>query len=174
MLPVDEVLLRDPLRLEAVDKAHQLMASLPVLLDEVAATAARCLVAPMAVVSLVGEEEEFLAGVYDVSGGLVGHRHRSTTHWAGQYVVSADRPVRSPDIFAEEDSTLRCHPLLPRRAVRALLSVPLTGDGGRTVGCLTVADVKTRQWSDEQGAQLGAVASLLHPHVLATARPATS
>ncbi|MEU4242521.1 ATP-binding protein [Actinoplanes sp. NPDC026619] len=167
MLTVDEALLRDPLRLAAVERMRPVMNAVPVLVDAVAATAARLLTAPMALVSLVAEGKEYISGAYDPADSFSGQLERAV----GRYVVGVDRCATSADVLNEPDQQLRQHLLAERYGVRAFLGVPLLDSDKHQVGCLTVLDVKTRQWSDEETSLLAELVTLLHPAVLAAVTP---
>ncbi|HEY0001927.1 MAG TPA: GAF domain-containing protein, partial [Actinoplanes sp.] len=160
---VDQALLRDPVRLEAVTRARTIMPSLPMPLDAIARLAARLLDAPMGVVTLVGGDEEYFAGVHDLPLALVGEGRAPIAYSVCQYMVSTDHPVCSGDMSADDDPRLREHPLAVQYGIRAFLGVPLRDGDDHPVGSLTVLDTAVREWSDEQMTMLVQLAELLHP-----------
>ncbi|MEV4279652.1 sensor histidine kinase [Actinoplanes xinjiangensis] len=163
MVTVDETLLHDPVRLEAVRRARSTLPALPMPLDAIARFAARLLDAPMGVVTLVGCDEEYFAGVHELPASLAGHGRAPIAYSVCQYMVSVDHPVWSGDMSTDDDPLLRHHPLTVEYGVRAFLGVPLRDGDDRLVGSLTVLDTVARQWSDEQMTLLVWLAELLHP-----------
>ncbi|GIF16649.1 ATP-binding protein [Actinoplanes teichomyceticus] len=170
MIVVDDALLRDPVRLAAVDTARRALALLPVALNAVAALAARLTEAPMGMVTLIGDEEEYFVGVHHPPPALNEQGHAPMAYSVCKYVVSAGRPVDSGDMFREPG--LREHLLATQYGVRAFLGVPLRDGAGQPVGSLTVLDTEARQWSDEQAALLAEIAGLLRPGALPGPVPA--
>ncbi|AGZ39496.1 ATP-binding protein [Actinoplanes friuliensis] len=160
MLTVDEALLRDPSRLAAVADLRPALAALPVLLDSVAAVAARSLAAPIALVSLVGESQEYLYGTYDPAGALAGRETIPLATSMGKYVLGANGCVRSTGVSPAA-----------RFGVSAFAGVPLKDHGNRPVGCLAVLDTENRRWSAGQTSLLSELARILSPEVLASIAP---
>lgn len=167
MVVVDEALLRDPVRLAAVDDARRVMSLMPAAINATVALVARLTEAPMGVVSLLGDEQEYFVGVHALPAALTERAHASMADSVGKYMVSADGPVQSADMLQEAEPELREHLLAARCGVRAFLGVPLRDGAGRPVGSLTVLDTEVRQWSGEQVALLVEVAGLLQPSLLA-------
>lgn len=163
MVAVDDVVLRDPARVAAVDRARGALSGVQAPLNAVAGLVARLFDAPMAVVTLVGDQQEYFVGVHALPAALVEPGHAPLAYSVCKYMVSADRPVRCDDMRGNEDPQLREHPLATRYGVRAFLGVPLRDREDRPVGSLTVLDPAVRQWSDRQVTELVEVAELLQP-----------
>ena len=77
MVGLDEAVLRDPVRLEAVDRARHALPAHVTRLDDVAALAARLVNAPMATVTLVGDQEEYLLGACGLPENLTAAQYLS-------------------------------------------------------------------------------------------------
>ncbi|MGX6603538.1 ATP-binding protein [Micromonosporaceae bacterium Da 78-11] len=160
MVTLDEAVLADPARLGAVRRLRRVMPALPLPLDAIARLAARLTGTPMAAITLVAQDEEYLAGVYGLPEPLSAGRSLPLKYSVCKYVVSADHMVRSDDMLGGADPQLAGHLLVTDFGLRSFLGVPIR-DGGRPVGSLTVLDTGPRHWTDEQAAALLAVADLL-------------
>ena len=173
MLAVEEAVLRDPVRLAAVDNARRAMSLLPVVMDAVAALAARLTETSMAMLSLLDDEQEHLVGAHAVPTVLTQSGHAPMAYSIGKYAISVDSPVGCEDVVAQPQ--LRDHPLATRHGVRALLGVPLRDGAGQPVGALTVLDTVSRRWSEQHVTVLAQIAGLLQAGVPAGAMaPAAS
>ena len=136
--------LRDPARLAALRSAELLDAAPEERFDQLARVAARLLGAPVGLVSLVGDDRQFLKSCF----GAVPEPHRSrretpVSHSFCQHVVALK------DLLFVEDA--RAHPLFTDSpAVRELglvayIGVPLATPGGQVLGTLCVLDTKPRR-----------------------------
>lgn len=163
MSGVNETVLADPVRLEAVERSRRTLPALPIPLDGIAALAARLLGTPMAAVALVGRDEEFFAGAEGLPGSLVEPRRQSLDYSVCKYVVNADHVFGSQDLLAADEADLRTHLLLRDFGVRAFLGVPIRDEHDRPVGSLTVMDVAPRQWTTQDSATLLEIERLLRP-----------
>ncbi|MEU4560729.1 GAF domain-containing protein [Actinoplanes sp. NPDC023936] len=163
MVTENDAVLRDPVRLAAVEQARLLLPVSPMPTDGVARLAARLLNTPMAAVTLVSAEEEHFAGVHDMPLSLAGTGQASLSYSVCKYIVSADQPVHAGDMITGSAPELRGHPLVTEYGVRAFAGVPVRDAEGRPVGSLTVFDVVPRQWTDDQVDTLTEIASLVRP-----------
>ncbi|MFC7533721.1 ATP-binding protein [Actinoplanes sp. GCM10030250] len=161
MVMLDEEVLSNPVRLRAVDHALRTMPGHVARLDDVAALAARLADAPMAAVTLVGDEEEFFLGSHAMPERLVAPRRAPLAYSVCKYVVCADRMVRSGDMGADPDEALCEHLLATEFGIRAFLGVPVRDRDDRPLGSLSVFDRHTRGWTDEQAATLLTIAETL-------------
>jgi signal transduction histidine kinase/PAS domain-containing protein len=162
MVTLEEAVLADPARLSAVEWVRRVMPSLPLPLDAIARLAARLVGAPMAAVSLVGRDEEHLAGAYGLPGRLCSGLVLPMDYSVCKYVVSADHPVRGDDMLDGTDPHLVEHPLATDHGVRAFLGVPVRDGDDRPVGSLVVLDTEPRTWTDDEAGILLEIAELLH------------
>lgn len=172
MATVDPAVISAPRRLAAVDRARQVLPSLPMPLDRIARYAARCVDAPMCAVTFVGQLEHHFAGAHGVCPTLVARRCLPLSHSVCKYVVSADHPVCSDDMLADDDLRMREHPLAVEYGIRAFLGVPLRDTDDQPIGALTVLDTAPRAWSPAQVSALVEIAELLGPVPVEPAAPA--
>lgn len=161
VVAVNDEVLRSPARLRAVIGARRVLPALPVPLDAVARMAARLTGASMAVVSLVGADDEEFLGTYGLPESLAVARRRSGEHFVCAYVVSADAMVAVADMSADTD--LARHPLVSGWGVRSFAGVPLRDEQHRPVGAVTVLDSASRCWSASQLRAVEEIAGLLGP-----------
>ncbi|MEV6597188.1 ATP-binding protein [Actinoplanes sp. NPDC051346] len=134
--------------------------------NEIARLAARLTGAQMAVVTLVGSDEEFFAGTFALPEKLGGQGKRLPLEYSlCKYVVSADHLIGVEDMLATEDPELCEHLLTTEYGVRAFLSVPVRDAEDRPLGSLTVLDTEVREWTDEHSAALLEIENLLRPPV---------
>ncbi|BBH68942.1 hypothetical protein ACTI_56270 [Actinoplanes sp. OR16] len=161
MVMLDEAVLGNPVRLEAVEQA---MRTLPGRIghpDDVATLAARMLSAPMAAVTLVGDDEEHILGMHGVPEPFRSSRRVPMSHSVCKYAVSADSVVLSADMTAERDPGLSEHPLVREYGVRTFLTVPIRNGDDRPIGSLTVLDGRPRHWSGADADTLVTIADTL-------------
>ncbi|GIF17182.1 GAF domain-containing protein [Actinoplanes teichomyceticus] len=170
----DEAVLGDARRLAAVDRARRALPASAMPLDAIAGLAARLLRAPMAVVTFVGQQDEYFAGMHGLPARLADGGQAPLTYSVCKYVVSADAPVCSPDMAADEDPRLREHPLHTEYGVRAFLGVPLRDADDQPVGSLSVLDPAARQWNDADLTTLAEIAHLLDRRPGTTEQPAAT
>ncbi|GAA3389195.1 PAS domain-containing protein [Cryptosporangium minutisporangium] len=163
MLTLDPAALADPLRLAAVARARLVLPTLPIPLTKMSRHAARLLDAPMGLITLVGQDFEYFAGSYGAPRSLVAGDEASVAYSLCKYVVSADGPVLSADLDAEDDARLRHHPLAVEYGVRAFLGAPLRDTDDRPVGSVTVLDTRPRPWTGSQIAAVVEIAELVGP-----------
>ncbi|GAA0492461.1 hypothetical protein Ade02nite_69120 [Paractinoplanes deccanensis] len=156
---LDETVLDDPARLAAVDRARRALPAQPLPLDAMARLAARLLKAPMATVTLVGDEEEFHVGTYGLPPSLSARGRAPIAVSVGKHAVIHDSPVLRGDLPHE----LREHPLVTEHGVHAFLGVPMRDETDRLLGSVTVLDTAPRRWTDDDVAALLEVAGVLRP-----------
>ncbi|SHN14277.1 PAS domain-containing protein [Cryptosporangium aurantiacum] len=161
MVVEDSGVLADPARLAAVDRALRVMAALPVPLAGIAQVAARLSDAPMGVITLVGVEQEHLAGSYGTPAALVADGCIPEAYSVCKYVVSGDAPVACENMRTDPEKQLREHPLTREYGIRAFLGIPLRDATGRPVGSLTVLDTRARPWTDAHRSALTELAVLV-------------
>ncbi len=150
--------LRDPVRLAALRGAELLDAAPEERFDQLARVAAKPLDAPIALVSLIGDDRQFFKGCF----GSVPEPHRSRretplSHSFCQHVVALK------DLLFIEDA--RAHPLFQDSpAVRELglvayIGVPLATPEGHVLGTLCVLDTEPRRWGPDQVEAMRALAA---------------
>ena len=168
MVVEDAGVLADPARLAAVDRLRRVLPTLPMPLEGIARLAARLLDTPMGLITLVGDASEYFAGSFGAPESLIAGGQASVAYSVCKYMVSADAPVSSDDVYLDEDRRIREHPLVTEHGVRAFLGVPLRDVDDRPVGSLSVMDTRPRTWTDTQ------LSTLLKMTDLITDAPATA
>jgi signal transduction histidine kinase len=141
-------LLADPARLDALRATGLLDAPASPAFDRLSRLAAHALDAPTAFVSLVGAEEQVVAG----SAGLDGDAPRVTPNRQSycQHVVARSAPLVIQD--ARLDPLVKDSPWAAR--LPAYLGVPLRAPGGAVLGSFCVVDRHPRKWTEAQLALL--------------------
>ncbi|WP_229069076.1 ATP-binding protein [Actinoplanes sp. DH11] len=160
---LDDSVIGDTERLAAVHRARRVLPALPIPLDAMAGLAAKLLHAPMAAVTLVGDEEEHFVGVHRLPESLTAQGRAPLAYSVCKYIVSQDHPVFVGDMLTDDTGQLRDHPLATEYGVRAFLGVPVRDSRDRPVGSLTVLGTETRQWTDDDVAALVEIAEVLRP-----------
>jgi PAS domain S-box-containing protein len=163
MLGVDTAVLADPARLAAVERARRALPAMPLPPAAAARLSARLLGAPMALVALVGRDEEFRMGTYGTPEPMSAPHRVPLAYSVGTFVVSAGHAIDVPDLLAGDDPPLRHHLLATEYGVRAFLGVPVRDAEDRPVGALTVLDLAPRRWCAENTATLLEIEQLLRP-----------
>jgi GAF domain-containing protein len=147
---------RDPRRLKAVRESGLLDSPREASFDRLTRVAARGLNAPIALVSIVDEDRQFLKSCVGVAEPWASRREMPLSHSYCQHAVASSEPLVVPDA--------REHPLLHESAaIRdlgaiAYAGVPLVGSGGQALGTLCVIDHGRREWSADEVALLGEIA----------------
>jgi diguanylate cyclase (GGDEF)-like protein/PAS domain S-box-containing protein len=136
----------DPARLEALRATGLLDAPRDESFDRLARLAATLLDAPLAVVSLVDADREFLLAQTGVREPFATRREWPLTHSLGRFAVANGAPLVVADLRA--DAVLRDSPAIAELGVVAYAAVPLASESGRAIGTLAVADRTARTWSD--------------------------
>lgn len=132
--------------------------------DELAMLAARVVSAPVALVSLVGEDEQHFIGATGVPGGV-----RRAPLGLCQFVVAADAPLVIPNVPSHPDAELRANPAIDQFGIVAYCGIPLHLDGA-VVGALYALDRTARAWSERDVEVLLGLASLAQRELHAIAQ----
>jgi PAS domain S-box-containing protein len=148
-------------RLRAVARARRALPGRPLSLDTVAWMAAQLLDTPMAVVALVGADQDEFLGMFGLPEPFATVRRASTRHSLCAYVVSADDIVTAGDLLADDE--LRSHPAVTLWGVSAFAGAPLRDTAGRVVGAVAVFDTRARAWPPAHLATLAKMTAMLGP-----------
>jgi diguanylate cyclase (GGDEF)-like protein/PAS domain S-box-containing protein len=138
----------DPVRIQALRATGLLDGPVDDSVEGIARLAARLLEAPVAFVSLVDVDREFLVAQVGVQQPHAAQRGWPLTHSLARYAVANNAPLVVPD--ARADEVLRDCLAIPELGIVAYAGVPLTTASGRAIGALSVADRRSRGWSEEQ------------------------
>jgi GAF domain-containing protein len=110
--------------------------------DRISALAARCLAAPVGLVSLVGEDCQVFVGV----AGLTTTRCTPLSHTFCPHVVTTAAPLVIADV--SQHPLVAENPASPELSVGAYLGFPLATQEGLVLGAFCVMDYQPRQWSE--------------------------
>lgn len=138
----------DPARIQALRATGLLDGPVDESFDRLVRLAARLLDAPIALISFVDVEFEFLAGQVGVQQPWAARRGWPLTHSLARYAVANGAPLVVSD--ARTDAILRESLAVTALGHIACAAVPLTTASGQAIGALSVADRRPRDWSEEQ------------------------
>ncbi len=138
----------DPARLRELRATGLLDAPPGESFDALARLAARLLDAPVALISLVDAEREFLAAQVGVPEPFASRREWPLSHSLGRFAVANKAPLVVSD--ARTDDVLRDNPAISELGFFAYAAVPLKAASGHAIGAIAVADRRSRAWTEEQ------------------------
>src|SRR4051794_21920617 len=163
----------DPDRIQALQATGLLDAPADESFDRLARLAAKLLDAPIALISLIDSGREFLTAQVGLPQAYAGSREWPLTHSLSRYAVANAAPLVVSD--ARTDVVLRDSRAITELGVVAYAAVPLMTAAGRAIGTLSVADRRSRAWSEEQLETLHELGRVVRREVLwATERAARS
>ena len=145
---------QDPERLSALRATGLLDSDPDPSFDRHVRLAAEVLNAPVALVSLIDEDRQFLKsciGVEDES------RETPLSHSFCQHAVAQREPLIVED--AREHPVLKTNPAIEEMGSVAYAGVPLIDADGHALGTLCVLDSRPRQWTKHQVELLGDLAA---------------
>jgi len=134
---------QDPERLAALRKTGLLDSAPDPSFDRHVRLAAEVLNAPIALVSLIDEDRQFLKSAIGVE-----ERETPLSHSFCQHSVAQREPLIVDD--AREHPLLKHNPAVEEMGTVAYAGVPLIDAGGHALGTLCVIDSRPRQWSKNQ------------------------
>ncbi|HTN22786.1 MAG TPA: diguanylate cyclase [Solirubrobacteraceae bacterium] len=138
----------DPARIQALRATGLLDGPADESLDGLARLAARLLEAPVALISLIDVDREFLAAQVGVPEPWAKRRGWPLTHSLARFAVANNAPLVVAD--ARTDAVLYDSSAIGELGIVAYAAVPLTTASGRAIGALSVADRRARVWTEEQ------------------------
>lgn len=148
----------DPRRLKAL-RATGLLGSPPSeSFDRVTDLVRRVLAVPVALVSLVDADRQFLKSQIGLPEPWASKRETPLTHSFCQYAVQTRQPLIVND--AREHPVLKDNLAIPDLGVVAYAGVPLITDEGYALGSLCAIDSQPRFWTHEQIEMLTDLAQL--------------
>ncbi len=147
---------RDPRRLEAVRESGLLDSPREASFDRLTRVAATALNAPIALVSIVDEDRQFLKSCVGVAEPWASRREMPLSHSYCQHAVASLEPLVVPD--AREHPLLRGSAAIRDLGAIAYAGVPLLGSDGQALGTLCVIDHGRREWNADEVALLGEIA----------------
>jgi predicted PurR-regulated permease PerM len=111
-------------------------------LDELAHKVAEAFEAPIALVSLIGEQYQSWKGAFGLSGDLDETRQASRDEAVCSYVVASGVPLVVEDI--SRDPRFAGNPLMRTHGIRFYAGAPLRDASGHVIGTLCVMDLRPR------------------------------
>jgi GAF domain-containing protein len=164
---------RDPGRLAAVRATGLLDAPSDPALDRLAGLTARVLDAPVAMVTIVDEERQFLASAIGLAEPLATERETPLSYSICQHTVSAREALVLSD--ARQHPVLRDNLAVTELGIVAYAGVPLVTRQGHALGALCAMDRRPRAWTRDQISLLADLgASVISEIELAAARRAVA
>jgi GAF domain-containing protein len=160
---------QDPARLAALRSTRLLDSAPDPRFDRHARLAAEVLNAPVALVSLVDEDRQFLKSCIGVGEPAASERETPLSHSFCQHAVAQREPLVVAD--AREHPVLKTNPAIAELGTIAYAGVPLIDADGHALGTLCVIDKRPRQWSSHQVELLSDLAASV-VNEIALARPA--
>lgn len=116
--------------------------------DDLAAWVTEALDVPVALVSLVREDEQVFPGMTGLPEPWAAKRATPLSHSFCQHVVITAAPLVVTD--AREDPLVRDNLAIPDLGVVAYAGMPLTDTDGTVLGSLCAIDTRTRHWTDAE------------------------
>jgi GAF domain/Ribbon-helix-helix protein, copG family len=148
---------QDPQRLSAVRQTGLLDSAPDPAFDRHARLAAEVLNAPIALVSLIDEDRQFLKSCIGVEEPVASERETPLSHSFCQHAVAQRQPLIVED--AREHPVLKHNPAVEEMGSIAYAGVPLIDADGHALGTLCVLDSQPRQWTKHQVELLGDLAA---------------
>ena len=160
---------QDPARLAAVRRTGLLDSAPDPSFDRHTRLAAEVLNAPVALVSLIDEDRQFLKSCVGVEEPAASERETPLSHSFCQHAVAQREPLVVED--AREHPVLKTNPAITELGSIAYAGVPLIDADGHALGTLCVIDNRPRQWSERQVELLADLAASV-VNEITLARPA--
>lgn len=149
----------DPDRLAALRRTALLDTPHEETFDRLTRLAARLLLAPVALLSLVDADRQVFTGCTGLPEPWATERQTPLSHSFCQYVVAAGAPLRIED--ARAHPLVQGSPAVSQLGVVAYAGVPLLTTDGHALGSLCAIDTRPRAWSAEEIGVLQALATLV-------------
>jgi hypothetical protein len=155
--------LRDPRRLAAVGATGLVDGPADPGLQTLARLCAKLLDVPVALISLVEAERQFLAAAIGFPQPWAGERQTRLSHSFCQHVVVSRQPFVVSD--ARENPLLRDSPAIRDLGVIAYAGIPLTTADDEVLGSFCAIDHKPRVWTQANLAVLSDLADSAIGHM---------
>lgn len=141
-------LLGSPVRLEALRTSGLLDSNPEERFDRLTRLAAHALDAPVSLVSLVTENEQFFKSCFGLQGPIATDRRTPLGYSFCKHVVIRREPLIISD--AREHPLVRDNPAIIELGVVSYAGIPLILESGEAIGSFCVLDNKPRDWSDTE------------------------
>ncbi|WP_433051285.1 PAS domain S-box protein [Dactylosporangium sp. CS-033363] len=167
MPQLDTGVLTQPERLRALRRAQLLLNSSSAPVDGLVRLAARSVVAPVGLLTLVDGERMHVVGRHGLPPDLERVHSEPATSSFCQFVVAENGPLVVRD--AREDPVLRELGVMHGRHITAYLGQPVHDAAGHTLGAVCVTDSVPRHWTDDDIAAIAECAGLIEVMLAAEA-----
>jgi PAS domain S-box-containing protein len=151
--------LADPARLAALRQTNLLGTPAEDAFDRLARLAARTLGVPVALVSLIDFDRQFLKACVGLPEPWASARQIPLAQSLCRHLVVTRQPLLIAD--TRRDGRARDNPLVRELGLAAYLGIPLIDPSGYLLGSLCVADRRPRTWTAAQVAMLTDAAGLV-------------
>ena len=155
--------LADRTRLAAVASSGLLSDERQVLLDHLAEMVQLAMDVPVALVSVVTDETQVVAGQAGLPGQWREERTIPLSHSVCKYVVTDEEPLTISD--AQRDERVRGNAVIEGLGAGAYCGVPITDDEGNVLGSLCAIDGDAREWSDADVDRLQRMVPILRDQI---------
>jgi predicted PurR-regulated permease PerM/GAF domain-containing protein len=144
-----------------VDNEHERLAAMQHLglaggrrhsFDEVAKRVAEAFGAPIALVSMITDEQQLMPGAQGLPPDLNASRQVPREESVCGHVVATDEVVVSEDVT--KDPRFTNNPLVLEKGIRFYAGAPLRTSSGLALGSLCIIDMEPREFSDEDRVRL--------------------
>jgi GAF domain-containing protein len=143
--------LGDPARLRSVRRLG-LGARADAAFDRIAVLVERLVDVPVALVTVLDADRQFLPGQVGLPEALAASREMTMTQSLSRHVVEQGELLVVPDVRA--DPRMRDNPGVRDLGAAAFAGVPLTDSDGQVLGTLAVMDREPRKWTRSEVALL--------------------
>lgn len=148
---------KDPVRLEATLRTELLDSPPEEAFDRFTRLAARLALAPISVVSIIGEHRQFFKSSVGLPENCAFAKGTPLSHSFCQHMVASREPLVIDD--AREHWMVSNNPLIEQGIV-AYLGVPLMLPEGEVIGSLCVVDIRPRSWAEADIGSLQELAAM--------------
>jgi PAS domain S-box-containing protein len=155
----DVACISDPQRLASLRQTMLLDTPAEEAFDRITRLTAKLLGAPVALISLVDADRQFLKSCVGLPAPFDTARQTPLTHSFCRHVVTSGRTFCVND--ARNDPRVRDNLAAKDLNVIAYLGAPLTGPGGHVIGALCAIDSVSRQWTQDQEKTIGELAGFV-------------
>lgn len=143
-----ENIIRDPKRLETLNRLELLDSAPEKAFDRLTQLASKILKAPVSLVSLVDADRQFFKSFFGLPDPWASQRETPLSHSFCQHVVATGEPLVVSN--AVEHPLVHDNLAIPDINVIAYLGIPLTTTDGTELGSFCVIDSTPRQWTPEE------------------------
>lgn len=150
--------LRDPARLQEIVDLDLFSEDVQTILGDMTDRAAARFDLPISLVSVVLDEAQFFAAKHGIDEGWIADAGGTPVEWAFCKYTVEDRAAFVVEDAAQHERT-RENPLVTQEGIRCYAGIPMTTSKGHVLGSFCVIGPEERSFSDEDLADLRALAA---------------